>query len=136
MDNVYLKGSKILVEVNIASKRLDFRIDTGTDVSLVNEQSCNCLCQPKLAAPERLRNALCAIMSFMVTFKHFVRFCNTETSIQFFVKKGGCTNLLGMNLLKKIGLARLYNTYLHNLETRTHAQGICKGVSMPIICSD
>ena len=43
MDNVYLKGSKILVEVNIASKRLDFRIDTGTDVSLVNEQSCNCL---------------------------------------------------------------------------------------------
>ena len=49
MDNVYMKGSKILVEANIAGKPLDFHIDTGADVSLVNEQSWNCLGQPKLA---------------------------------------------------------------------------------------
>ena len=125
MDNVYMKGSKIRVEVNIAGKPLHFRIDTGADVSLVKEQSWNCFGQPKLAtATEQLRNASGAIMSFMGTFKHCVHFRNTETFIQFFVKKDGGKNLLGMDWLKKIGLAQACNTYLSNLGNQI-SQGIC-----------
>ena len=79
-------------------------------MSFVNEQSWNCLEQPKLAtATERLINAL------LVTFKHCLRFCNIEISIQLFVKKGGGKNLLGMDWLKKVGLAQPCNTYLYNL---------------------
>ena len=39
IDEVYLESNKILMHVSIDGKTIQFRIDTGADVSLLNAQS-------------------------------------------------------------------------------------------------
>ena len=65
IDEVCSESNKILVHVSIDGKTIQFRIDTGADVSLLNAQSWECLGSPRLSASRgRLRNASGEVMTF------------------------------------------------------------------------
>ena len=57
---------------------------------------------------ERLQNASGKIMTFEGTCSKLVQFRNTIAKIQFYVKEGTGTNLLGMDWIQKSGLAKAY----------------------------
>ena len=106
----------ILVDVSVDRKTLQFRIDTGADVSLLNEESWELLGRPMLTTTkERLRDASGKIMTFVGTCSKLVQFRNTIAEIQFFVKEGTGTNLLGMNWIQKAGLAKACVDFLESL---------------------
>ncbi len=64
IDEVCSESNKILVHVSIDGKTIQFRIDTGAAVSLLNAQSWECLGSPRLSdAQGRLRNASGEVMT-------------------------------------------------------------------------
>ena len=103
---------KLEVKVRVDDCFLTFRVDTGTDVSLMDEIAWNTLGQPKLSKErEQLRNASGQIMRFKGMMTGQVRFCNNLAPIQFYVKQGTGSNLLGMVWVKKDGMATVCIDY-------------------------
>ena len=89
---------KLEVKVRVDDCFLTFRVDTGADVSLMDEIAWNKLGQPKLSKErEQLQNASGQIMRFKGMMTGKVRFCNNLAPIQFYVRQGKGSNLLGMD---------------------------------------
>ena len=104
---------KLEVKVRVDDCFLTFRVDTGADVSLMDEIAWNKLGQPKLSKErEQLRNASGRIMRFKGMMTGQVRFCNNLAPIQFYVRQGKGSNLLGMDWVKKVGSATVCVDYL------------------------
>ena len=104
---------KLEVKVRVDDCFLTFRVDTGADVSLMDEIAWNKLGQPKLSKErEQLRNASGRIMRFKGMMTGQVRFCNNPAPIQFYVKQGKGSNLLGMDWVKKVGMVTVCIDYL------------------------
>ena len=116
IDEVCSESNKILVHVSIDGKTIQFRIDTGADVSLLNVQSWECLGSPRLLASQgRLRNASGKVMAFKGICAKTVQFRNSLPDIQLYVKEGVGTNLLGKDWIRKVGLATICIEFLKSL---------------------
>ncbi len=86
------------MKVRVDDCLLTFRVDTGADVSLMDEIAWNKLGQSKLSKErEQLRNASGRIMRFKGMMTGQVRFCNNLVPIQFYVRQGKGSNLPGMD---------------------------------------
>ena len=104
---------KLEVKVRVDDCFLTFRVDTGADVSLMDEIAWNKLGQPKLSKErEQQRNASSRIMRFKGMMTGQVRFCNNVAPMQFYVRQGKGSNLLGMDWVKKVGMATVCIDYL------------------------
>ena len=104
---------KLEVKVRVDDCFLTFRVDAEADVSLMDEIAWNKLGQPKLSKErEQLRNASRRIMTFNGMMTGQVRFCNNLAPIQFYVRQGKGSNLLGMDWVKKVGMATMCIDYL------------------------
>ena len=102
---VHCVGKKLIVNLEIERKEVQFRVDTGADVSLLDECSWEKLGKPALSATtDKLRNASGKLMIFKGTVKKQVRFRNSIMEVLFYVKHGRGSNLLGMDWIKKTGL--------------------------------
>ena len=92
------------MKVRVDDCFLTFRVDTGADVSLMDEIAWNKLGQPKLSKErEQLRNASGRIIRFKGMMSDQVRFCNNLAPIQFYVRQRKGSNPLGMDWVKRLG---------------------------------
>ena len=108
---------KLEVKVRVDDRFLTFRVDTGADVSLMDEIEWNKLGQPKLSKERKqLRNASGQIIRFKGMMTGQVRFCNNLAPIPFYVRQGKGSNLLGMDWVKKVGMATVCIDYLKAME--------------------
>ena len=110
-------GKKLIVNLEIERKEVQFRVDTGADVSLLDECSWEKLGKPALSATtDKLRNASGKLMIFKGTVKKQVRFRNSIMEVLFYVKHGRGSNLLGMDWIKKTGLLNACAEFLKSLK--------------------
>ena len=106
IDEICSESNKILVHLLIDGKAIEFRIDTGADVSLLNSQSWESLEIHRLSASQgRIRNASGKVITFKEICARTVQFGNSLADIQFYAKERVETNLLGMDWIRKVGLA-------------------------------
>ena len=107
---------KLFVDVHVNGCLLTFRVDTGADVSLLDEESWNRIGQPELCeGREQLRNASGQLRTFKGVTRAQVCHCNTTMPIQFYDRQGKGFNLLGMDRVKEVGLAKVCFEFLESV---------------------
>ena len=108
---------KLLVSVRVKKQSIPFKVDTGADVSLMDEVSWEQLGQSRLSeAKKYLRNASGKLMILKRVFTATTSYCSHSTLIQFYIRYGQGSNLLGMDWVKVIGLSQVFGSFLKSLD--------------------
>ncbi|XP_062518304.1 uncharacterized protein LOC134193493 [Corticium candelabrum] len=125
-ENVHNPGNKMVIDVIIENKQIQFRVGTGADVSLMNEKFWVALGKLKLSKDtERLRNVSGNLMSFKALFQEQYVFGNTPPiTMLFYVKHGKGSNILGMDWVRKTNLSQICITFLTSLTSQKVALSV------------
>ena len=110
---VSLKAKRFIIGVAVKNRTVQFRLNTGEDVFLLNKESLNDLRKPKLSdVIGRLRNASKRLTKFkgfhIIARGHVLWHENTGV----IPCKVWCRYLLGMDLVRKTGLSDVCGTFL------------------------
>ena len=125
VESVQLISQRLLVEVQIQKQWVTFRLDTGADVSLVEETLWQRFGELKLKmSTEHLRNASRRLMKFKGIFATIISYQGYEALVKLYVRHGTGSNLLGMDWIREVGLSGICIEYLKTLGEKAIAHGI------------
>ena len=125
VESVQLTPQKLLVEVQIQKQQVTFRLNTGADVSLVEETFWQRLGEPQLKmSTEKLRNASGRLTKFKGVFTTTVSYRGYEVPVKLYVHHGTGANLLGMDWKREVGLAGVCIEYLKTVGEKSITRAI------------
>ena len=115
-EGVGLMAKCIIIGVAVKNHTVQFRLDTGADVSLMNEESWNVLGKQKLSdVTGRLRNASRRLTKFRGVFTASCGHVSWHGNTSAIPCKVWCEYLLGKDCVTKTGLSYVCVTFLKSL---------------------